>query len=154
MLRFTPFQHSLAAAAFLLANLASASNCPAHYVDGRAPEIVNPKMRNVTTELCFGVFGVMHSGITRTPLWSAEHLTANNIEAAQRLSRENSFHSEPRLPENQRAELSDYARSGFDRGHMAPNGDMPDRVTQHESFTLANMLYEQDSVHSIIHQYL
>jgi endonuclease G len=82
----------------------------------------------------------MHSGITRTPLWSAEHLVAENVEAAQALSRENSFHAEPKLPPSQRAELSDYARSGFDRGHMAPNGDMPDRSAQQESFTLANMV--------------
>jgi endonuclease G len=86
------------------------------------------------------VFGVMHSGITRTPLWSAEFLRAENVEAAQGLSRENSFHAEPKLPPAQRAELSDYARSGFDRGHMAPNGDMPDRRAQQESFTLANMV--------------
>ena len=124
----------------LAASLALAGACPAHYVDGRLPEIRNAKLGNATTELCYGVFGVMYSGITRTPLWSAEHLTAENIEAAQQLSRENSFHPETRLPPNQRAELSDYARSGYDRGHMAPNGDMPDRATQHESFTLANMV--------------
>jgi endonuclease G len=97
-------------------------------------------MSAATTELCYGVFGVMHSAITRTPLWSAEHLTAQNIEAAKNLSRENSFHPEPRLPSRARAELADYARSGYDRGHMAPNGDMPDRESQHESFTLANMV--------------
>jgi endonuclease G len=82
----------------------------------------------------------MHSGITRTPLWSAEHLKASNLEAAQDLSRENSFHAERKLPAGQRAELADYARSGFDRGHMAPNGDMPDRQSQRDSFTLANMV--------------
>ena len=124
----------------LSSSLALAGNCPSHYVDGRLPEIRNAKMNAVTTELCYGVFGVMHSAITRTPLWSAEHLTAENIEAAKNLSRENTFHTEPRLPPFARAELSDYARSGYDRGHMAPNGDMPDRRTQRESFTLANMV--------------
>ena len=117
-----------------------AAQCPAHYVDGRPPEIRNEKMAVAATELCYKVFGVMHSGVTRTPLWSAEHLTAENVEAAQDLSRENAFHTESRLPANQRAELSDYARSGYDRGHLAPNGDMPDRRSQRESFTLANMV--------------
>jgi endonuclease G len=124
----------------LVGSAAWAGGCPAHYVDGRLPEIRNPKLASATRELCYGVFGVMHSGVTRTPLWSAEHLRAENVEAAQALSRENSFHAEPRLPPSQRAELSDYARSGFDRGHMAPNGDMPDRSAQQESFTLANMV--------------
>ena len=118
----------------------AAGNCPAHYVDGRMPEIQNKRMQAGTTELCYDVFGVMHSSITRTPLWSAERLTAENIAAAKTLSRENSFHPEPRLPASARAELADYARSGFDRGHMAPNGDMPDRNSQHQSFTLANMV--------------
>ncbi|MYM22090.1 DNA/RNA non-specific endonuclease [Duganella sp. FT135W] len=138
------FHRTLATVALLAASLASAGECPAHYVDGRLPEIRNTKMAAATTELCYGVFGVMHSGVTRTPLWSAEHLTAQNIDAAKTLSRENSFHPESRLPARARAELSDYARSGYDRGHMAPNGDMPDRATQHESFTLANMV-PQDS---------
>ncbi|WP_374360185.1 DNA/RNA non-specific endonuclease [Pseudoduganella danionis] len=119
---------------------AVAGSCPAHYVDGRLPEIQNPRMQAGTAELCYDEFGVMHSGITRTPLWSAEHLTAEQLQSAKTLSRENSFHAETRLPPSARAELSDYARSGYDRGHMAPNGDMPDRPSQHQSFTLANMV--------------
>jgi len=147
-MRHRLFQHVFLTTALVCGlfstNLSLAGNCPAHYVDGRLPEFRNDKLSRATTELCYGVFGVMHSGITRTPLWSAEHLTADNIAAAQHLSRENSFHPELQLPSSQRAELADYARSGFDRGHMAPNGDMPDRVSQHESFTLANMV-PQDS---------
>lgn len=134
------------AGGLLAACLATAGECPNHYVDGRLPEIRNSKMSTATTELCYSVFGVMHSGVTRTPLWSAEHLTADNIAAAKNLSRENSFHPESRLPARARAELSDYARSGYDRGHMAPNGDMPDRSSQHESFTLANMVPQDAEV--------
>jgi endonuclease G len=115
-------------------------SCDDHFVDGQAPRITNPKLGNKTETLCFNVFSVLHSGITRTPLWSAEHLQAENIAAAQELSRENSFHAESRLPDSQRAELSDYARSGYDRGHMAPNGDMPDRDSQRDSFSLANIV--------------
>lgn len=128
------------AAALLSSAAAFAGACPAYYVDGRLPEIRNPKLASATRELCYGVFGVMHSGVTRTPLWSAEYLRADNIEAARALTRENSFHAEQQLPPGQRAELSDYAHSGFDRGHMSPNGDMPDRQAQHDSFTLANMV--------------
>lgn len=133
----------LIAAAFALSALASSlalAACPDHYVDGKAPEFRNQKLAVNTQELCYGVFGIMHSGVTRTPLWAAEHLTADNVEQARDLDRENSFHPEERLPRQHRAELSDYARSGFDRGHMAPNGDMPDRQSQRESFTLANMV--------------
>jgi endonuclease G len=115
-------------------------SCNDHFVAGAPPRITNPRLDKETEALCFNVFSVLHSGVTRTPLWSAEHLQAQNIEAAQELSRENSFHPEPRLPSDQRAELSDYARSGYDRGHMAPNGDMPDRDSQRDSFSLANIV--------------
>ena len=128
------------AAALLGSADAAAGGCPRHYVDGRMPEIRNPKLAVATRELCYGVFGVMHSGVTRTALWSAEHLRADNVAAAGDQSRINSFHAEPRLPRAQRAELSDYALSGYDRGHLAPNGNMPDRRSQRESFSLANMV--------------
>jgi len=146
---FSTAATTLVAAVLLLPGLAgaAASSCPDHYVDGRAPEIRNPKLASATRELCYGVFGVMHSGVTRTPLWSAENLTADNVASAQGMKRDNDFHPESRLPRNQRAELADYARSGFDRGHLAPNGDMPDKRTQRESFTLANMV-PQDGDHN------
>ncbi len=135
------------AVALLLSAAAQGAGCPSHYLDGRAPEIRNQKLAVATRELCYGVFGVMHSGVTRTALWSAEYLQADNLEAAQGLERDNAFHAEPRLPRAQRAELSDYARSGLDRGHLAPNGDMPDRRAQRESFSLANMV-PQDRDHN------
>lgn len=129
----------LAQSAVCSAALASPS-CPQHFADGRSPQIVNDKLARGTTVLCYRAFGLMHSGLTRTPLWSAEYLTPEHLDAAKVLSREDSFHPEPDLPASQRAELADYARSGFDRGHMAPNGDMPDRTSQHQSFSLANMV--------------
>ena len=128
------------AATAAIASAPAQQSCAGHFVGGDAPRLTNPKLAADTHELCFKLFSVMDSGLTRTPLWSAEHLQPANLEAAQSLTRENSFHPEERLPAGQRAELSDYARSGYDRGHMAPNGDMPDRESQHDSFSLANMV--------------
>ena len=62
------------------------------------------------------------------------------LRAARTLKRRNAFHADPQLPPDERAELSDYARSGFDRGHMAPSGDMPTAEAQQESFSLADMV--------------
>ena len=114
--------------------------CAQHYVGGMAPRIVKPSLQPRTQALCFKAYALMHSGLSRTPLWSAEHLVRANIEAATQLTRTNSFHAEARLSVAERAELADYARSGYDRGHLSPNGDMPDRIAQGESFSLANMV--------------
>lgn len=135
------------AGALFAAGAAQAASCPDHYLDGRAPEIRNQNLAAATRELCYGVFGVMHSGKTRTPLWSAEHVRAGNLERAENVDRKSKFHAEKRLPRAERAELDDYARSGFDRGHLAPSANMPDRRTQTESFSLANMV-PQDREHN------
>ena len=127
-------------AALLPAIATAATACPGHYALGQPPVIVKESLKARTKELCFRAFAVMHSGVSRTPLWAAEHLVRDNIRDAEALTRRDSFHAEERLPAADRAELSDYARSGFDRGHLAPNGDMPDPESQAESFSLANMV--------------
>lgn len=121
------------------AAFSASTACPAHYADGQAPEINNARLTSKVREVCFTAFGVMHSGVSRTPLWSAERLTRGRLAEASHLPRVNSFHVEDRLPSDERAELRDYARSGFDRGHMAPSADMPSPEAQQESFSLANM---------------
>jgi endonuclease G len=122
------------------AAVAGSAPCPEHFAGGQAPILTNPKLAAQSRGLCFRAFAVLHSGLTRTPLWSAEHLTRQSVEAARELGRVNTFHAEDLLPPGQRAELSDYARSGFDRGHMSPSGDMPDDTAQEESFSLSNMV--------------
>ena len=127
----------------LVACLASptwATDCPQHYAAGAPPAIVKASLRARTQELCFRAFAVMHSGVSRTPLWSAEHLVRARVQAAEELIRKNSFHAEARLPQEDRSTLGDFARSGYDKGHLSPNGDMPEPLSQGESFSLANMV--------------
>jgi endonuclease G len=90
--------------------------------------------------LCYDAFAVLHSGVSRTPLYAAEHLTRTHLTSAATLERVDSFHPEDALPVEERAELTDYVRSGYDRGHMAPNADMPTPAAQAQSFSLANMV--------------
>jgi endonuclease G, mitochondrial len=119
---------------------AAPSACPEHFLSGQAPDVINQKIAAQTRELCNAGFAELHSGVTRTPLYSAEHLTAQRLAQGRGLKRVNAFHPEDRLPASERAELVDYARSGYDRGHIAPSGDMFDQESQHESFSLANMV--------------
>lgn len=136
MRRFLIFSLALLASASVLADTA----CPQHFAAGQPPVVTNPKLQPRTQELCFKAFAVLHSGLSRTPLYAAEHLTRQNMKNAAKLSRKDSFHAEDALPESDRAELSDYEKSGYDRGHMAPNADFATRKAQAESFSLANMV--------------
>ena len=120
--------------------VASDSNCPANFAGGKAPVIIEQSLLQKSHELCLHSFGVLYSGLTRTPLWSAERLTRGRIQQAHEQVRRNAYHAEGSLPVAERAELKDYSHSGFDRGHMIPSGDMPDEQSQYDSFTLANMV--------------
>ena len=82
----------------------------------------------------------MHSGVTRSALWSAEHLTRQVIDDAKNLPRENNFHPDEHLSYGERAELSDFRGSGKDRGHLTPSGDQGIASAQYETFSLANMI--------------
>ncbi len=107
-----------------------------------APALVGAKGDKLNRQLyalCFDGFATLYSGISRTPFWSASHLTHQRVQQARTLARNDSFRAERRLPSDVRAELADYRRSGFDRGHIAPNGDMATIDEQYASFSLANI---------------
>lgn len=115
------------------------TQCSQSFYGGVYPEFSNTKLSNNTQALCMDGFAVMYSGVSRTPLWSAEYLTRKRLQQAKQIDREDSFHEESQLPQSMRAQLSDYSGSGYDRGHLAPNGDMANRSQQYDSFSLANI---------------
>ena len=82
---------TLLAALFLntlgLSAHAAPTSCPANFYDGQAPDLVNAKLATHTYSLCFSEFAVLDSGLTRTPLYSADHLTAERIALARRQRR-------------------------------------------------------------------
>lgn len=105
----------------------------------QAPPLISEKIAVKTQALCFNGFAVLYSGVTKTPLWSAENLTNARIVTAKGMTRVDNFHEEDRLPTEYRSRLKDYTQTGFDRGHLAPNGDMADSDSQYDSFSLANI---------------
>ncbi|MBC3933078.1 DNA/RNA non-specific endonuclease [Undibacterium curvum] len=115
------------------------SDCPQFFAKETAPVIPNAHQLN-TRPLCFSKFAVMHSGKSRTPLYVAEKLNRRSVLDAQDKERTNRFFADARLPRAERAELEDYKGSGFDRGHMAPAGDMASDEGMAQSFSLANMV--------------
>lgn len=76
----------------------------------------------------------------KTPIWVIERLTK---EKATRkvVPRYNRFRADPDIKKGERAELSDYRGSGYDRGHMAPSANMRwDKQAMIECFYLSNMV--------------
>lgn len=130
---------------FFFITFASAepTKCPQFFLHGNAPEITNQAMKAETRALCYQAFSVIHSGVTKTPLVAASHLTKESLLHAKELSRKTikePFHAELSLPARERAELNDYKRSGYDRGHMFPAADSPSLEAMEETFSLANMV--------------
>lgn len=115
-------------------------SCGQNFYDGIAPDLLQNKLVKDSVPLCFNGFATLYSGLSLTPLWSAEYLTRERLLQAEEIPRDDSFHSESRLPSRMRAQLSDYKGSGYDRGHLAPNADMANESQQYDSFSLANII--------------
>lgn len=93
---------------------------------------------------CFEGFGVAYSVFALIPLAVAEELTPENIRAARKLPRKHDFHETIITNKNEYSKniprLIHYKGTGYDRGHMAPNGDMHTEKAQEESFGLVNIV--------------
>lgn len=118
----------------------AATPCPQFSPNGSEPVLSNPKLEPQTRVLCYADFAVLHSGVTHGPLWSAEYLTRDHLTAAKSEVRTNRFFHEPRLPAGEGAQLADFRKTGYDRGHMSPAGDRWNDTAMAESFSLANIV--------------
>nr|WP_306425681.1 DNA/RNA non-specific endonuclease [Achromobacter xylosoxidans] len=120
------------------------AECRQFFPHSRPPEVPGgQKLR----EVCFSAFAILHDGQTKTPVFVAERLNRQMLTQAQGMRRTDKFYAEARLPRAERAELDDYRGSGYSRGHMAPAGDMSTPEAMAQSFSLANMV-PQDQIHN------
>lgn len=113
--------------------------CRQNFANGESPNVPRVK-EQLARALCFNGFAILHSGKTKTPIYVAEMLNRERIEAAKGEKRTNKFFADARLPSAERAELEDYKNSGFDKGHNSPAGDQSNPESMAQSFSLANMM--------------
>lgn len=83
----------------------------------------------------------------RQPNYVAWTLTPQRLQGnAQRRS---TFYEDPELADDVKSRLSDYSRSGYDRGHLCPAGDNKWRMTAMiESFLLSNICPQKHTLNS------
>lgn len=90
-------------------------------------------------QICRVGYFLQHDASLKIPVWVAWSLTPKHVNGC--VERSNSFQPDHSLPRGSRAEMSDYAGSGYDIGHVAPNGDQSwDPQVERESFYLSNMM--------------
>ena len=95
--------------------------------------------------LCRTGFAIGHDPQARTPSWVIERLGVSSLNGG--IERTDNFRADPDLMVGRRAELEDYAGSGFDRGHMAPAGDLTWSLqAMSESFYLSNIAPQNPSL--------
>ena len=111
-------------------------NCPQFFPRGAVPATSGSRQR----PLCYDAFAILHSGETRSPVYVATRLSRASLKEARAIKRRDRFFADARLPRAERAELSDYAGSGYDRGHLAEAAAMPSRRGMAQSFSLANVV--------------
>lgn len=91
------------------------------------------------TPLCRLAYATTVDNSAKLPIWTVWTITP--AEAIGCIPRTNAFVADQSIPKGQRAEPDDYAGTGYDKGHVAPDGDLSfDQQVEYESFLMTNMM--------------
>lgn len=82
-------------------------------------------------------FTTCYSNDLNRSVYSVEDLTAANLRKADNVPRVDAFHEDPKLDTHI---IHNFVNSEYDKGHLAPCGNMPTTSSQYESFSMANMI--------------
>ena len=121
--------------------------CAGQFPQQKPLQVSAISMQWAPLALCSDAFAVLYSGLTKTPLVVVEQLNRQRLQQAAGLERTDQFYADSRVPASQRALLSDYQSSGFDRGHLAAAANQPSSKAMAQSFALSNMV-PQDPTHN------
>jgi endonuclease G len=115
-------------------------NCAASLYDGQAPTITRAALSKNTTELCYPSYAVLQSGLIKGPVWTAEHITAADVLAAQKIIDRGTYQIDPNIPTSDQGNMADYGAANFDKGRMASADGGSSPTDRNDRSTLANVL--------------
>lgn len=92
-----------------------------------------------TQYICRKNYAINYRNDTKTAEYVVEHVTKPSISGKS--NRQDNFHADNDIAAEHRATLTDYVKSGYDRGHLSPASDntTTDDIMS-ESFLLSNIV--------------
>lgn len=116
-----------------------AFQCVDHFPN-KTPPTVDHTLGQLTA-ICFDEMAILHSGETKTAVYSVQKVDASKMRDAKTVDREgHNFYPEARLPSTHRSKPEDYRGSGYDRGHLSPAATQPTTNAMAQSFSMANIV--------------
>ena len=110
-----------------------------------------PQAQQTTQGLCRLAYATAVDNSAKLPVWTSYVLTPNHAIGC--VPRTNAFVRDRSVIDG--ASPEDYAGTGYDKGHVAPDGDMSwDQQVEYESFLMTNMMPQSGGLNRGIWKYL
>jgi len=143
-----PFLAGLAAATPAAAAYAAAVDpappvpapCLQFYLERQAPAPAAPPPADERI-FCHSFYAISYSSARRDPVWTSYLLTRTMVRGADSIDRRGrTFRQQAGLAAGQQGNHHDYVHPPFDRGHMTPDNDAPNRATQADTYVVTNIV--------------
>lgn len=99
---------------------------------GKEPTVQNEFRNSNTKEKCNIDFVSGYTTQGHVGLWSAQHITKDDVKKYNQIKRESQFN-------NNDSVIKSYKNSGYDRGHLTPSSNSTSLEAQKQTFTWENI---------------